>query len=151
MTVKEYLGQAYRLDQRINSKLEQVASLNELATKCTSTLTGMPRNPNRGTSTMADAVGKIVDLQAEINRDIDRLVDLKREMVTLIKAVSNPEYQTLLELRYLCFKTWEQIAAEMGYELRWLHRLHGKALGEAEKLLHQKQATKSHYKTPPLA
>ena len=48
MTVKEYLGQAYRLDQRINSKLEQVASLNELATKCTSTLTGMPRNPNRG-------------------------------------------------------------------------------------------------------
>jgi len=30
MTVKAYLGQAYRLDQRINSKLEQIASLNEL-------------------------------------------------------------------------------------------------------------------------
>ena len=26
MTVKEYLSQAYRIDQRINSKLEQVAS-----------------------------------------------------------------------------------------------------------------------------
>ena len=128
MTVKEYLGQAYRLDQRINSKLEQVASLNELATKCTSTLTGMPRNPNRGTSTMADAVGKIVDLQAEINRDIDRLVDLKREMVRLIKAVDNTEYQTLLELRYLCFKTWEQIAVDMGYTTRNIHLLHKKAL-----------------------
>ena len=69
MTAKEYLGQAYRLDQRINSKIEQVASLNELATKCTSSLTGMPRNPNRATSTMADAVAKIIDLQAEINRD----------------------------------------------------------------------------------
>lgn len=33
MTAKEYLGQAYRLDQRINSKIEQVSSLNELATK----------------------------------------------------------------------------------------------------------------------
>lgn len=43
MTVKEYLGQAYRLDQRINSKLEQLESLNGLATKCTSTLTGMPK------------------------------------------------------------------------------------------------------------
>ena len=74
MNIREYLSQAYRLDQRINSKLEQVASLNELATKCTSTLTDMPRNPNRGTSTMADAVGKIVDLQAEINCDIDALV-----------------------------------------------------------------------------
>jgi hypothetical protein len=67
MTVKAYLGQAYRLDQRINSKLEQIASLNELATKCTYTLTGMPRNPNRSTSTMTDAVA-IIDLQAEINR-----------------------------------------------------------------------------------
>ena len=130
MTVKEYLGQAYRLDQRINSKLEQVASLNELATKCTSMLTGMPRNPNRATSTMANAVGKIVDLQAEINRDIDRLVDLKREMVTLIKAVSNPEYQTLLELRYLCFKTWEQISVDMGYSIQHIYRLREKAYDE---------------------
>jgi len=104
MNVREYLSQAYRLDQRINSKLEQVASLNDLATKCTSTLTGMPRNPNRGTSTMADAVGKIVDLQAEINRDIDTLVDLKRGIVALIKRVDNTEYQTILEKRYLCFK-----------------------------------------------
>ena len=130
MTVKEYLGQAYRLDQRINSKLEQVASLNDLATKCSSTLTGMPRNPNRGTSTMADAVGKIVDLQAEINCDIDRLVDLKREMVTVIKAVDYTEYQTLLELRYLCFKTWEQIAVDMGYSIQHIYRLREKAYEE---------------------
>ena len=130
MNAKEYLGQAYRLDQRINSKLEQIASLNELATKCSSTLTGMPRNPNRGTSTMADAVGKIVDLQAEINRDIDRLVDLKREMVSLIKAVDNTEYQTLLELRYLCFKTWEQISVDMGYSIQHIYRLREKAYDE---------------------
>ena len=130
MNAKEYLGQAYRLDQRINSKLEQVASLNELATKCSSTLTGMPRNPNRGTSTMADAVCKIVDLQAEINSDIDRLVDLKREMVRMIKAVDNTEYQTLLELRYLCFKTWEQISVDMGYSIQHIYRLREKAYDE---------------------
>lgn len=128
MTSKEYLSQAYRLDQRINSKLEQVESLNHLATKVNTTLTGMPKNPNRATSTMADAVTKIIDLQQEINSDIDRLVDLKREMVTVIKAVSNTEYQTLLELRYLCFKTWEQIAVEMNYTVRNVHLLHKEAL-----------------------
>ncbi len=128
MTAKEYLGQAYRLDQRINSKLEQVSSLNELAKKVTTTLTGMPRNPNQATSTMADAVAKIIDLQAEINGDIDRLVDLKREMVTLIKAVNNIEYQTLLELRYLCFYTWEQIAVDMGYNVRHVYRIHDEAV-----------------------
>ena len=128
MTAKEYLGQAYRLDQRINSKLEQISSLNELAKKVTTTLTGMPRNPNQATSTMADAVAKIIDLQAEINSDIDRLVDLKREMVKLIKAVNNMEYQTLLELRYLCFYTWEQIAVDMGYNVRHVYRIHDEAV-----------------------
>ncbi len=128
MTAKEYLSQAYRLDQRINSKLEQVASLNQLATKCTYTITGMPRNPGHGTSTIAEVVTKIVDLQADINRDIDSLVDLKREIVGVIKAVDNTECQMLLELRYLCFKSWEQIAVDMGYNVRHVYRLHDVAV-----------------------
>ena len=128
MTAKEYLSQAYRLDQRINSKLEQITSLNELAVKCTSTLTGMPHNPSRSVSSMADIVAKIIDLQTEINHDVDCLIDLKREMVKIIKAVENTEYQTLLELRYLCFKTWEQIAVNMGYRVRNVHILHNEAL-----------------------
>jgi len=128
MTAKEYLGQAYRLDQRINSKLEQLESLNELAMKVTSTLTGMPRNPNRNTSMIADGVAKIVDLQAEINRDIDLLIDLKCDMVRIIKSVDNAKYQSLLELRYLWFKSWEQIAYDLNYSVSWVLKIHHKAL-----------------------
>lgn len=128
MTAKEYLSQAYRLDQRINSKIEQVASLNSLATKCTSTLTGMPHSPSKTDSLMADTVIKIISLEDEINADIDRLVDLKREIVSVIKAVEEPEYQTLLELRYLCFKTWEQIAVDMNYGIDNIFKLRKKAL-----------------------
>jgi DNA-directed RNA polymerase specialized sigma subunit len=130
MTAKEYLGQAYRLDQRINSKLEQVASLNELATKATHTLTGMPRKPNKASSNMADTVDKIVDLQAEIDRDIKQLVDLKRDIVKVIKAVKDTEWQTLLELRYLCFKSWEQIAIDMGYSIQHIFRMRNDALAK---------------------
>lgn len=132
---RAFLSQAYRIDQRINSKLEQVESLNLLATKAISTLTGMPRNPSRATSTMADAVAKIIDLQAEINRDIDSLVDLKREIVTLVKSVSNPEYQTILELRYLCYKTWEQIAVDMCYSIHHLYKMHNAALDVCDGLM----------------
>ena len=128
MTAKEYLGQAYRLDQRINAKLEQVVSLNHLATKCTSTITGMPRTPNSGTSTMADVITKIIDLEAEINSDIDTLVDLKQSIMRIIKRVSNPEYQTLLELRYLCFKTWEEIAVKMNCSIDNVFKMRNKAL-----------------------
>ena len=135
MTVKEYLSQAKFLDQRINSKIQQVAALNDLATKATSTLTGMPRNPNHATSSMEDVIAKIIDLQAEINNDIDTLVDLKRSLSKTIKAVDSPEYQTVLEKRDLCFQSWEQIAVEMGYDLRWLYRSHGKALEEVKAIL----------------
>ncbi len=128
MTAKEYLSQAQYLDMRINSKIQQVAALNDLATKATSTLTGMPHNPNHATSTMEEAIAKIIDLQSEINNDIDRLVDLKQEITATIKAVGNNEYQTILEKRYLCFLSWEKIAVDMGYSIRNVQILHGKAL-----------------------
>lgn len=127
MTAKEYLNQAYRLDQRINSKLEQVMSLRDLTTKATATMSDMPGG-SRNVYKMQDIIGKIIDLENEINADIDQLVDLKREMVSAIKAVEDPEYQTLLELRYLCFKTWEQIAIEMDYSIQHIYRLRDKAL-----------------------
>ena len=143
MTVKEYLSQAHRLDQRIDAKIAQVASLNDLATKCTATLTGMPPNPNSGGSTMADAVCKIIDLQEEINRDIDHLVDLKREIVAVIKAVEDTEYQILLEKRYLCFHTWEQIAVDMHYSGKWVQKMHDGALNVVREILKAKSVPES--------
>ena len=122
--------QAKFLDMRINSKIQQVEALNDLATSASSVLTGMPRNPNKATSNMADAVAKIVDLQAEINHDIDELVDLKKTISYTIKAVPSPELQTLLEKRYLCFQSWEIIAVDMNYSMQHLFRLHDKALKE---------------------
>lgn len=135
MTAKEYLGQARFLDMRINSKIQQVASLNELATRCTTTISDMPKNPNRGDSRMADSVIKIIELQEEINSDINKLVELKREIMGVIKAVPNMEYQTLLEKRYLCFITWEQIAVDMNYSMQYTFRIHERALKEIDQLL----------------
>ncbi len=132
MKAKEYLGQAYLLDQRINSQLEQLTVLNDLATKCTSMISDMPRNPNRGGSRMADTVSKIVDLQEEINRDVDALVDLKMEIIGVIRSVEKKEYRVLLELRYLCFKSWEDIAAEMNYSVRWVHIMFSRALAAVD-------------------
>lgn len=125
---RNYLEQAYRIDQRINSKIEQVASLHSLATKANSTLTDMPGSPNRNIHRMEDIIVKIVDLENEINHDIDTLVELKTEIMQVIKQVSDLELQTLLEQRYLNFRTWEQIAVDMGYNVRHLYRMHDKAL-----------------------
>lgn len=130
MAAKEYLAQAYRIDQRINSKLEQIVSLRALATKATSTLSDTPPGDTRNVHSMEGIIVQMIDLEDEINKDIDTLINLKREIMNAIKEISNPEQQTLLELRYLCFKTWEQIAVDMEYSSQHIFRLHGKALKE---------------------
>lgn len=130
--VRVYLEQAYRIDQRINCKIEQVSSLHSLATKANSTLTDMPGSPNRNIHRMEDIIVKIVDLENEINDDIDKLVDLKAEITKVIKQVDDLELQSLLEQRYLNFRTWEQIAVDMGYNVRHLYRMHDQALKKVQ-------------------
>jgi DNA-directed RNA polymerase specialized sigma subunit len=129
---KEYLSQAFRLDQKVQSKLEQGASLRRLATKATAGIHAGRVSGSDGHSPMENAIVKMIDLEHEINADIDRLIDLKREIMGVINSVKQPEYQLLLELRYLSFLTWEVIAEKMNYSYRQIHRLHGKALRSLE-------------------
>ena len=138
MLAKDFLNQAFLIDQRIRSKSEQIQSLNEIATSCSATLTGMPRNPNRGGSRMADAVCKMIDLENEIAKDMDRLIEVKREIVTVINAVDDVVLRTLLEKRYLCGATWEEISVDLCFNRRWTFRLHDKALEAVQKILDQK-------------
>ncbi|MCD7974378.1 MAG: hypothetical protein LUF25_00980 [Phascolarctobacterium sp.] len=128
MTVKKYLQQAFRINQRIDSKIVQLEELNALAQKCTGVITGMLRNPSPATFGMENVVCKIVDLQNEINADIDSLVDLKAEIMHAIKTVDDIDCRLLLERRYLGMKTWEEIAYDMCKTGRNIHMLHDRAL-----------------------
>lgn len=110
--------------------MEQIASLNLLAQKAITVFNDMPGNSTRNIHRMEDVIIKIVDMESEINVDMDSLVDLKKEIAGVIRGVSNLEYQTLLELRYLCFKTWEQIAVQMGYGIDNVYKMHHKAMRE---------------------
>ena len=113
MNAKEYLSQAFRLDQKINSKLEQVSKLRNLSMKASGLRLAERISGTKEHSLMESALVKMIDLEYEINADIDRLVDLKREMATLIERVNDPSQRLLLEMRYLCGNTWEDIAQKV--------------------------------------
>ena len=129
---KEYLSQAFYIDQRINSKIEMVSSLHDLAATLSDTVVSRTRNNHK----MENVIVKIIDLENEINSDIDELVDLKQKLISEIKNIKRIEYQTILEKRYLCFQSWEQIAVDMDYDLRWVYRMHIKAIDEFTKTRH---------------
>jgi len=60
---------------------------------------------------------------------------LQRQLQTLIDSLPVPEYRTLLELRYLSGSKWEEIAEAMSMHVRWVYRMHGRALQAAQKIL----------------
>lgn len=126
--VKEYLSQAFHIDKQLRSKLEQLSVLRELATTTTQPLSDMPGSPNRNIDRMEKAIIKIMDMEKEISEEVDALLDLKNQIAQCIKKVEDIDCQLILEFRYLCFMSWEDIAAEMNFTVRNVHILHGKAL-----------------------
>ena len=123
---KEYLLGYQRLNQRINRLLLEQQQWRELATRVSPNLSGMPRGGGGGGT--QGAISKIVDLETEINAEIDKLVEKRKEIEGIIRAVEDSTLRTLLEYRYINGKKWEEIALMMGYDYRYILKIHGKAL-----------------------
>jgi DNA-directed RNA polymerase specialized sigma subunit len=127
---KNYLSQVYRIEQRIANKIEQIQLLRELAEKVSAALSDAPPSCTRNVHRMEDNVCKMANLQSEIKADMQTLIGLKHEIIETIKRVESEELQLLLELRYLCFKNWAEIAVKLNCVPRHVYRLHDKALAK---------------------
>lgn len=91
------------------------------------------------TSSLERAALHIVQLEADLAADIKRWTEAVRAVRDVIGGVAAPCLRAVLEHRYLRMQSWEQIAVDMGYSWRHLHRLHGMALSEARRVLQDKK------------
>lgn len=133
ISAKEYLKSIRTLDMAIKVKEEELYRLKLNIASLSPQTTG-ERVMNSSTSDMMSTVDKIVDMQAVINAEIDRLVNLKEEARSKINQLKDTRYVSLLIDYYINCKTWEQVADDMGYDLRWVYRLHGRALQSFSKI-----------------
>jgi DNA-directed RNA polymerase specialized sigma subunit len=81
-------------------------------------------NPHR----LEDTIIRMMDLEREVDEEIDRLVDLKAEIMKTIGQVPNDRERVVLELRYLAFKDWASIAGTLKLNVRQVYRMHEEAL-----------------------
>lgn len=136
MKAKEYLSQAMWLDRIINNKLEQKEELEALAKRTTVDFTQEKVSGGRATtSPIEDATVKLIDLSNEINDDIDRLIDLKEQIAGTIDKVDDFRYRLILEMRYIKGMLWKDISRDIGFDRRWVMRLHSRALKEIDKII----------------
>ena len=133
--VKTYLQQVKVLDTQINNMLEEMRMLKEMTLKITSTLKQDPVFGSGNKDKLGDAVSKIVDLEREINAEVDRFVNTKREVKAVIEQVTDADQAAVLYKRYFLYERWEQIACELHCTYRHATRIHGYALQTVAELL----------------
>lgn len=138
MNIKQYLKQAYRLNELIQCNKQELDELNQLSTS----LPGTDYSKDRvQTSASGDAgytkiVEKIIELEDAIKSDVEKMLSLKLEIRNVINAVPDNEERLLLHLRYLNFMVWEDICDDMNVSMRTAHRIHSLALQSASESWH---------------
>ena len=135
---KAYLRKIELLDAHINNKLNDLSALRTMVTKITATISPVVVSSSGSQDKLGDAIAKIVDLQDEINRDVDKFVDAKREVAAVLEKLQDPDHVKVLNKRYIEYKPWEQIACEMCCTYRNICYIHGKALQEVGALLKER-------------
>lgn len=131
MDAKTYLGQARRIHWIIESKLQQIQQLENLATQAKCPM-GKIGEAGGGSSIEGSRVEsltvKFIDLKDQVEADMKRLLDLRSEIGAAIKEIGNLEFEYILEERYLNYKSWNDLCDGMKVSKDYLYHLHGKAL-----------------------
>ena len=131
MTANELLTKIIKLRKAIDYRKAKIASLVARAENTSANLTGMPHNPVKDPSPMATAIGRKVDLEAEVNM----LTEERNTLIAQIDLVEDDDLARLLNLRYAQEINWDEIMAEMNYSHSWLFQLHRKAKEKLDKVL----------------
>ncbi len=130
MEAKEYLQQAYKLNELIESDIQELDRLRSLTNVALSPqISDIPHSKNWNLEApFVKYVGRIIEMEQKINSEIDRYIVLKNEIRTTISQLENNDEKLLLRYRYILFLTWEEIAEKMNVSMRTVHRLHSNAL-----------------------
>ena len=139
MDAKDFLRQVEKLDVQIRNKLIEQQQWRDIAMGITAGMEG-ERVQSQGSQTkMADAVIKCVDMEAEIDRLVDNLIDTKKEVIQTIEQLDSPTEYNFLHMKYIQYKSLQDIADHYGYDYGWATTTHGRALKSVQTILDGKE------------
>ncbi|MDE7363095.1 MAG: hypothetical protein K2N38_14320 [Oscillospiraceae bacterium] len=130
MTAKEYLEAIQLRDEQINQKRRELEDLQRRRTVISAVdyskekLSGS-RSEEAPFERLSD---KIIDLIAEINREIDVFSAERHIIINRIQGLRDCKHVMILSRRYVEYKKLADIADEMGYTYQYIVELHIRAL-----------------------
>lgn len=130
-----WLERVEMMDSIIQNKLVEQKQWKDIALGITANMGGERVQSSGSKSKMADALDKCMDMEDEINAQVDRLIDTKREVVATIEKLDSPMEYNVLHLRYIQYKSLQEIADKYKKEYGWATTTHGRALAHVQEIL----------------
>ena len=128
MEAKDFLNQVKKLDLQITNKLIEKQQWKDISLGITANMDGERVQSSGRKSKMADAIDKCIDMEAEIDRLVDKLIDVKKEVIWTIEQLDSPTEYNVLHLIYIQGKDLQEVADKYGMSYDWATTTHGRAL-----------------------
>lgn len=137
MNAKDFLRQIKKLDRLIENKLIEIQRWKDIANNTTANLTGERVQSSGNPQKIADAICRYIDLEREINQDIDKLVDAKKDVISVIEQLNATEYDIIHKI-YVQHLTLEDVADAYDRTYSWATTIHGRALKHVQNILNKR-------------
>ena len=134
MTVKEYLMQGYRLNNRIKIYEEEIGRLRELA----ATAGGISydsehTNPNVNTkSPFEGLLLEAIDMEQELSEMLKALIMFKRELIEFVNRIENKDERLVVHYRYVDNLSFQEIGDNLCADRHTVKRWHDRALSRMQ-------------------
>ena len=131
MGIKHQLKQIRLIDLEVKTKMEELDRLNNSFLKSPS-LKEINVQESK-VSIKDDAYVKIINLNDYINDKVDKLIELKYQLIQAIEQLDNSRERTIIWMKYISSKSWDEIAEELQISKTTLFMLHDEAVKKIEK------------------
>lgn len=139
MDAKEYLRGIRNISYQIKEKREEIATLQaQIEGGSAGFESDGTQSGHTDTERNAHMIMKLTELKDELNHQVDMLVLAEQKAIALIDMVTDTNQMAVLYDRYIHFKSWECISAEMNYSLPHIYRIYKLALAEFQDILEKR-------------
>lgn len=134
MNAKEFLQQIEKLDRLIENKMAEAQQWRDIANNTTVNMSGEKVSSSGSHDIVANAICKYMDLDAEIAREIDKLIAARKDVIGVIEQLSAAEYD-ILHKHYVQGFTFGDLAITYDCSYSGVTSRHNRALKSVQKIL----------------
>ena len=138
--VQHYLRSAWYYQKKADFLNEKILVLRSKAQKITTSFQDVPTFSGFQDHRQ-QVIAEMVDLEREYGKSMMMCRNKAKEIEFVIGLLENHQEKIVLEMRYLHYDNWLDIAINLNYSVQMIYKIHGRALINLLKINKQAEQT----------